>query len=209
MADRSRGAPRRPRARRDGSEFPVEIRLSPLQVEGGTLLLASVVDISSRKQRDAANCAALEEQFEFERLVAYLTVQFIDLPVDRVNDTIRTALGLIAEALDLDRCTFYEIAADGTLTVPVSWEERGSPLYAPRCWQRNASRGHSSRCFRVPSRFPCRRDLEAEDRASYAVPRQIHGDGAFSVEGQVVGGVAFNMMRSERRWSPKRFIASA
>jgi PAS domain S-box-containing protein len=192
--------------RRDGSEFPVEIRLSPLQVEGGTLLLASVVDISSRKQRDAANRAALEEQFEFERLVAYLTVQFIDLPVDRVNDTIRTALGLIAEALDLDRCTFYEIAADGTLTVPVSWEREGIPAVpSPMLAKERLPWAFEQVFSGIPVTFSHVDEIpSAEDRASYAVLGvKSTVTVPLSVEGQVVGGVAFNMMRSERRWSPE------
>jgi formate hydrogenlyase transcriptional activator len=201
------GEPREGLGRRcDGSEFPVEIRLSPLQVEGGTLLLASVVDISSGKQRDAANRAALEEQFEFERLVAYLTVQFIDLPVDRVNDTIRTALGLIAEALDLDRCTFYEIAADGTLTVPVSWEREGIPAVSSPMLAKERFPWAFEQVFSgIPVTFSHVDEIpSAEDRASYAVLGvKSTVTVPLSVEGQVLGGVAFNMMRSERRWSPE------
>ena len=41
--------------RKDGSEFPVEIGLDPIDTEEGTLVLSAIVDISARKR--------LEERF--------------------------------------------------------------------------------------------------------------------------------------------------
>jgi PAS domain S-box-containing protein len=40
--------------RRDGSEFPADISLSPLQTDGGTLVLAAVRDITDRRQTEEA-----------------------------------------------------------------------------------------------------------------------------------------------------------
>ena len=47
--------------RRNGSEFPVEIALSPLETECGTLVLSAVRDISDRKEVEAALRKAHEE----------------------------------------------------------------------------------------------------------------------------------------------------
>jgi PAS domain S-box-containing protein len=40
--------------RKDGSEFPVEIGLNPIQSRGGVLVLATVIDISARKEAERA-----------------------------------------------------------------------------------------------------------------------------------------------------------
>ncbi|NJD89291.1 MAG: PAS domain S-box protein [Betaproteobacteria bacterium] len=48
--------------RRDGTEFPVEIGLSPVPVEGGMMVLSAIVDITERKEREAAIRRSLEEK---------------------------------------------------------------------------------------------------------------------------------------------------
>jgi formate hydrogenlyase transcriptional activator len=192
--------------RRDGTDFPVEIRLNPFKTAGATLILATIVDITSRKKSERANQTALEEQFVFERLIAYLTVQFINLPADRVSETIRMALGLIADALDLDRCTFYEIAPDGTLTVPVSWEREGIPAVPTPMPAKQRFPWAFEKVFSgTPIHFSSVDEIPSpEDRASYvALGVKSTVTVPLSVGGQVVGGVAFNMIRAERAWSPE------
>ena len=48
--------------RKDGSEFPVEIGLNPIETEEGTLVLSAVVDISDRKHREEGIRGALREK---------------------------------------------------------------------------------------------------------------------------------------------------
>ena len=46
--------------RRDGSEFPIEIGLNPVQTEEGTVVLASVVDITERRRAEEEFRVAVE-----------------------------------------------------------------------------------------------------------------------------------------------------
>ncbi|OIQ85574.1 blue-light-activated histidine kinase 2 [mine drainage metagenome] len=48
--------------RQDGSEFPVEVGLNPIETDEGLMVLSSIVDISDRKIKERRIQAALEEK---------------------------------------------------------------------------------------------------------------------------------------------------
>jgi len=48
--------------KKDGSEFPVEIGLNPIETDQGTMVLSAIVDISDRKQKEEHIIQALKEK---------------------------------------------------------------------------------------------------------------------------------------------------
>jgi PAS domain S-box-containing protein len=79
--------------RRDGSEFPVDINLSALQTDDGSLVVASVRDVSERKldERHLAQSVQLaERQRAFGQLVRAQEDERLRIASDIHDDTIQT-----------------------------------------------------------------------------------------------------------------------
>jgi PAS domain S-box-containing protein len=75
--------------RKDGSEFPVEIGLTPIQTSEGVLVLSAIVDITERKRAEAELRRSHEE---LERLVAELRAK---------DEEVRTATQQLWQAAKL------------------------------------------------------------------------------------------------------------
>jgi formate hydrogenlyase transcriptional activator len=192
--------------RRDGSEFPIEIGLNPIETPHGTFVLTTMVDITARKRLDRANSVTIEEQLEFERLVAELAAKFITLPADRVDDAIRDALRRIGEGLDLDGCSFYRVQPDGMLLDPVSWVRDGfPPTPAPVAaeerfpWALKTLRAghvvHFSSVDEIPEPVDRENYRSLGIRSAVTVPLSVAGD--------IIGAVGFNLLREQRSWDPE------
>jgi two-component system, LuxR family, sensor kinase FixL len=56
--------------RKDGSEFPVEIGINPIETDEGIMVLAAVVDISERKRKEEQLRAAMSELAYMDRVAS-------------------------------------------------------------------------------------------------------------------------------------------
>ena len=139
---------------------------------------------------------------EFERLIAQVSFNFINLPDEAINNAIHDALERIGVMLQLDRCAFYRLRDDGVLTDSVSWHREGIP---PGPVTSNAAMRHPWALAQLRGgatiQFSRLDDIPSEvDRASY---RDLGIKAAvivpLSVGGRVVGGVNFNVFR-EHDW---------
>jgi PAS domain S-box-containing protein len=89
--------------KKDGSEFPIEIGLNPIETEEGIMVLSAIVDISDRKQKADRIEAALKEKDillgEIHHRVKnnlHVIHSLLDLQSSKIQD--RTALALLKES---------------------------------------------------------------------------------------------------------------
>ena len=100
--------------RRDGSEFPVEIGLSPLLADGGRQVIAIVRDVSGRRAAERERMELALEQAALRR-VAMLVAR--GAPAAEVFDAVASETKGIFE---FDTATLLRLERDGTVTVAAS-----------------------------------------------------------------------------------------
>ena len=80
--------------RKDGSEFPVEIGLNPVETEGGTLVLGSITDITERQRaEEAVRASELRYRQIFEQNVAGVFRGTIDGRTIECNEALARIFG--------------------------------------------------------------------------------------------------------------------
>ena len=86
--------------RKDGSEFPVEIGLNPIETDDGAMVLAAVVDISDRKREEERLRAALKEK---------------EVLLSEIHHRVKNNLQIVHSLLDLQSARITDPATIGML----------------------------------------------------------------------------------------------
>ena len=189
------------RLRRDSSEPPVGIGFNPIRTGRALFAVPSIADLSA-----IADLSDRAERLDFDRLVADLSMRFIDLPPDDVDAAILDAQRRIAEALDLDRSILFQLGDDGDLRDTHSWCRPGVPALPAGASAKDSFPWMSGKlgagelvCLSSPEGLP-----DGVDRASVhrfdiksmvAIP--------LSVARRIVGAVTFATTRRQRQWPPE------
>jgi PAS domain S-box-containing protein len=102
--------------RKDGTEFPVEIGLNPIETTDGTLVLAAVADITTRKQAELEALRHREELGHLSRVAA-----MGELAASIAHELNQPLAGIVSNAAagqrfidrgDIDPAEFRELLAD-------------------------------------------------------------------------------------------------
>ena len=187
--------------RSDGFEFPVEIHLNPVSTAKAAHLLVTVVEIAEGQTALSELRPSVQDQAHFVPLIADITEQFINLPVEQLDHAIRDGLRRICEMLDVDRCAFDRIHANGSPDRVLSWERPGIPPHAVPTlngfpWTFETVLAGNVAVFSTPDQIPSPIDRASYEqtgtRSSVMVP--------LSVGGKVAGVIGFHKVRCEHAW---------
>jgi PAS domain S-box-containing protein len=187
--------------RRDGSQFWTETGLNLIDTEDGSLVLITSVDVTERRRQETENRLAIERQLAFERLVADLSTQFINLPTDELQAGIREALRRLSEVFEIDRSAFYTIQQDG-VRASIHWCTEGAlpAMPAPTQdlfpWTIQRILAGEAVSFSALADIPHETDRRSYEssgtKSAVIVP--------LSVDSRIAGAVEFESVRLERRW---------
>jgi PAS domain S-box-containing protein len=187
--------------RKDGSEVPIEIGLTPIPMDGSPLVLASVVDLTARRRVQSA----LEERLTVECRIAELAAEFVNLRPEDVDRALQGALRRLVRTLGFDRSALFQVDENGDFVHTHQSTRRGCPPPLPRIsaarefpWHLDRIRAGAVVIFDAVEDVP-----DAVDRES--LRRLGTKSGAtfpLSVAGQTWGALSFSTVREARSWPP-------
>jgi PAS domain S-box-containing protein len=191
--------------RKDGSEFPLEIAVNPDHAATGPFVVVSITDLTERRRAEAEQRAALEERLAFERAIAALSSQLINVPADQIDDVIRQGLELAGDVVQIDRAGLIRLGPEGALRSSVVWAmPEVMPVDVGLLVSDRLPWTFEQLLSGEPVSFATVEEVPDEiDRNAYAaIGTQSLVALPMSVEGRVTAFIGFATIRSARDWSP-------
>ena len=184
-----------------------------LHVAGVVVIVALAVGVVAllrvRRLRRGTE-AAFDDRLEFERLLTDLSGVFANVPSERVEAEVQTALERLLRALDLGRISFFRFsAADGRMSLVHSVAAKGFEPGYSASWNAEypwyvatLARGDIVRLDNLPDDLPPAAENERAAavrtglRSSLAIPLRVGGE--------VTAAISFGDFRAPRKWSDEQ-----
>ncbi len=104
--------------RKSGVKFETEVSLSRLEIEGELLVQAIIRDITQRKNTEVE----LRSRIDFEKFIASISTNFINLAADEIDQGIQNALEDIGIFVGIDRSFIFLLDSKSDMyTVSYEW----------------------------------------------------------------------------------------
>lgn len=185
---------------KEGSEFPVEISLSPLETEDGIFVAAAIRDLSERKHIEE-----LRTQLGFEKLMSELSSTFINLPSDQMDGVVEHWLSRLAEIFGLDRATLTQLEfPDGELVTTHFWQRASLPPRPGKIvkemfpWLYERVLEGEITCVTRPEELPETAGVEREYMKSAGMKSFLGVP--LVINGELVGNLAVSSFREHQVW---------
>ena len=186
--------------RKDGSEVPIEVRLTPVCADDSMFVLASVIDVA---ERDRARLP-LDEQLAFDRFVGELAAGFVNIRADEVDCAVQDALDRVVRTLGLDYGALFQVEESGDFVHTHQSIRAGCAPPLPRISARLDFPWHLSRIragelvsFAAVDQVPDAVDRESLRRIGTMSAVTI----PLTVERDTWGALSFCTMREPRTWA--------
>jgi PAS domain S-box-containing protein len=193
--------------KKDGMEFVDYVMMSATKNESGELvnIISTHRDITSRKKTEEA----LQFRYNFEDMITWISVEFINLKPEQIDDGIERALATIGEFAGVSRSYIFQMTDGGKKTSNThEWCNEGIssqkhrlqelsleafPWFAQKIRNREVV---SVDCISdLPSEAETfRKELEIESiKSIVCVPMELNGE--------LIGFTGFDAVDSERKWT--------
>jgi len=166
-------------------------------------------DLARANKQLVVSEASLEERLKFEKLLAEISADFVNLPADRIDREIEDAQRRICELLDLDRSTLWQVCEEepGTLLLTHFHQPPGSlPTPAERMnagdffpWTAQKVLAGETVAFSKITDLPAETGRDRENFRAYGTKSDVLVPLSVA-EGPVFGLLTFAVMREERIW---------
>jgi PAS domain S-box-containing protein len=193
--------------RKNGTTFPVEVGLTTTRHQQRKMLLATILDMSARRDLEHRLAATIVESNAFDLAIAEIAATFVTTPDAALDGTIEESQRRLSELLDVDHSSLWQqVDGDDDLAYTHVWarkeEYRPSRTAAERAsgafpWVLAELRAGRTVSFTSLDEVP-----SAVDRATFErIGTRSNASIPLVVDGLTVGGLTFGTIERERSWS--------